>query len=233
MPTGQEIMYRAGILLQDEEHVRWTPPELAEWINEAVRAIILAKPSAHSSTRVLQLAPGTWQQVPAVAGLPVPLALLDITRNLISVGPPRVGGRTIRAVNRSMLDAQDPNWHDPSRTIYRKECRQFVFDEQNPLEFYVYPGNDGTGLVEALVSSLPERLTASGDEDDPASYGEIGLPEPWSVPLLDYTLYRAQSKDDIAGNAPRAIAHYQQFASAVGIKVQVERASSPNAGRAS
>jgi|FLYM01.1.fsa_nt_gi hypothetical protein len=233
MMTGREIMERAGILLLDEEFARWTLPELADWINEGVRAIILAKPSAHASTRILSLAEGTWQQVAEVAGEPVPLSLIDIRRNLRDTNSPRVGGRIVRAVSRTMLDAQDPYWHDPTRTRYRKEVRHFVFDEENPLEFYVYPGNDGTGVVEAIVSSLPTRLAASGDENELASYAsDIGLPEPYSVPLLDYVCYRAQSKDDLTGNAGRAAAHYQQFATAIGLKIQVEGATSPNARRA-
>lgn len=229
MPTGREIMERAAILLHDADHVRWTLPELCGWINEAVRAIVLAKPSARSESRVIALEPGTLQRVPQT-GAPEPLALLAIRRNIADPDHPEQGGRAVTKTSITALDAQEPNWHDPQTVPFRKEARQFVFDEENPLEYYVYPGNDGSGHVDAVLSVLPSPLSPSGPADAIDSYaGQIGLPEPYSVPLLDYVLYRAQMKDDEAGSGGRAMAHYQQFATALGIKVQVARATSPNA----
>lgn len=227
MPTGREIMVRAGRLLGDETFVRWTLPELCDWINEAVRAIILAKPSARSETRALNLVEGTRQSVPS-APAPTPLALIGIVCNLTSASP-RIPGRAIRATTRAQLDAHEPNWHNPGIVRYQREVRQFVFDELNPLEFYVYPGNTGTGAIEAVLSILPAPLKAAGAADQLASYaGEVGLPEPYSGPILDYALYRAQTKDDTTGNAGRAAAHFAQFATAIGLKIQTEGAHSPN-----
>ena len=229
MPSGQDIMVRAGILLNDEAYVRWTLAEMAQWINEGVRAIVLAKPSAHPTTVVIALQKGTLQHIPAAA-----LQLLWLTRNVMAAEEPRLAGRAIRPTPRAQLDAQEPNWHSAAAVRFRKEVRQFVFDEQNPRDFYVYPGNDGTGLVEAVVSNLPAPLAATGEPADIASYGDdLGLPEPYSVPLLDYVLYRSQLKDDLGGNAGRASGHYQQFATAIGLKIQIEAASSPNSRRTS
>ncbi|EHK57637.1 DUF6682 family protein [Allomesorhizobium alhagi] len=229
MPTGQEIMERAAVLLNDEDHIRWPLNELRDWINDGIKAIVLAKPSASTSSRILTLAVGTLQSVPAT-GTPTPLMLVRIVRNLKSQNDPREGGRIVTPTSRETLDAVDPFWHDRGQTPYRKEVRQYVYDEANPLEFYCYPGNDGNGIVEAVVSQLPAPLAASGDETVIGSYtGSIGLPEPYSVPLLDYVMFRALGKDDLGGNPGRAQGHYQLFASAVGLKIQVERATSPNA----
>lgn len=231
MPTGREILERAGVQLNDDEFVRWTLPELCDWLNEAQRAIVLAKPSACSRTVILDLEAGTKQIVPQ-AGDPKPLMLLTIVRNVTDAGPPVKGGRIVTPVERAVLDAQEPHWHDPRRTPYRTEVRHFMYDEAVPLEYYVYPGNNGQGKVEAALSMLPTPLTAQGDPDKVESYGQaLDLPEPYSVPLLDYVLFRAQSKDDTAGDAGRAMAHYQQFAAALGIKIQVEGATSPNSRR--
>lgn len=231
MPTGREIMERAGILLNDEEHVRWTLPEICDWINEAQRAIVLVKPSASSKSIVLTLVAGTKQTVPQ-AGDPKPLMLVSIVRNLKSAAT-LDGGRIITATNRALLDAQEPNWHDKRSVPFRREARHFVYDEAVPLEFYVYPGNDGTGIVEAQVSTLPAVLAATGDVNLLSSYAAtLDLPEPYSVPILDYVLYRCQMKDAEAGDASRAAGHYQQFASAIGMKIQVEGSTSPNTRRA-
>lgn len=230
MPTGREIMERASVLLLDEDNTRWPLTELCSWINEGVKAIVLAKPSASSATIDIQLAAGTLQKVPA-SGTPTPLALQNISANVRSITP-RLLGRAITIVGRTVLDAADPNWHDTRYVPFKKDVRHYVYDEASPLEFFCYPGNNGDGVVQGLVSTLPAPLAASGDVKELASYaGDIGLPEPYSDPLLDYVLYRAQMKDDLAGAAGRSAMHYQQFATAVGLKIQVEGSTSPNSRR--
>lgn len=227
MPTGAEIMTLSAGLLTDRLHTRWPLADLCSYINEGVKAIILAKPSANTSSIIMQLERGTLQHVPNNG----PLMLIRIERNLKTTAPsPRIGGRVVTVTSKSALDAANPWWHDEDRVPYKKEVRQFVFDEANPLEYYVYPGNDGTGIIEGVVSSLPAPLVATGDVTLIGSYnGSVGLPEPYSVPLQHYVCYMAQSKDDLTGNAGKAGAYYQMFAQAVGLKVQVERAHSPRA----
>jgi hypothetical protein len=100
------------------------------------------------------------------------------------------------------------------------------------LEYWVYPGNDGTGYVEADVSVLPTPLVAAGNVNSIGSYSaDVGLLELYGGPLLDYVLYRCQLKDDIDGAAGRSAVHFQQFASVLGIKIQVEAGHSPNVRR--
>lgn len=218
------ILTRAATVLQDTEHVRWELPELADWLNEAQRAIILAKPSANSVTVALDLLEGTLQSLTEADYL----LLLRLPRNLKGAVAPFTGGRAIRPTARDTLDASSPNWHDGDEVTFKAEVRQYIYDEANPREFYVYPGNDGTGKVEAIVSVLPDMIVTTGTEIGAYEALEIGLPEPYAPVILDYILYRAFSKDDIAAEVTRARLHYQAFAQAVGIKVQVERGYSPN-----
>lgn len=234
MPKANDLMSKAATLLLDDEHVRWPLAELADWINEATKALVLAKPSAASRTSPLTLSKGTYQTLPDTIEGAVPLQLLGINRNLVSTAPTRIGGRVIRTAARALLDAQEPNWHDPAYEPFRKEVRQVIFDETLPLEFYTYPGNDGTGVVEVAFAFLPAPV-APLTNTDPATLEawdvDIGVPEPYSVPLLDYVLFKAFSKDDIAGDPTKAMSHYQTFAAAVGIKVQTEASSNPNRRR--
>lgn len=228
MPTGRDIMQAAAILLQDDDHVRWPLAELARWITEGVKAICLAKPSAYSASRLMSLVRGTLQTVPQTEDAPKPLILLGVIRNITAAGPPRVGGRIVKVVSRDVLDAEQPYWHDATRVPFRKEVRNFVFDEKVPLEFYTYPGNDGSGVVEIVTGNIPAPLAATGSEDDIASWAvDIGLPEPYQVPLTDYVVSRALSKDALNGDPALAQAYYQKFANTIGIKVQVEGAHSP------
>lgn len=223
--TGAELLTRAATILQDVEHVRWPLPELVDWINDGQRAVVLAKPSANAQTVILTLVYGTRQTLTE----PDHLLLLRLPRN-IRTESPLVGGHIVRPTTREILDASAPYWHDPIQTPYKAEVRQYVYDEANAREFYVYPGNLGGGKVEAVVSLLPTMLAASGNPDVLASYSaEIGLREPYGVILLDYVLYRAFSKDDVAGDASRAQMHLQAFMAAVGIKAQAKNTNSPNA----
>lgn len=222
--TGTEIITEAGIVLQDTDHVRWPVTELVRWINEAQRAIVLAKPSANSRSVVFPLIVGTLQSLTDADHL----LLLRITRNIKTEGPPRTAGRVIRATSRELLDASSPGWHISSDFCFKKEPRQYVYDEANPREFYVFPGNTGEGKVEAQVSVLPTMFTIT--DETPATYNtSIGLPEPYAPVILDYVAFRALSKDDIAADITRAQVHYRSFANALGIKVQAEAANSPNA----
>lgn len=228
MTAAAEIMRKASVLLLDEDHVRWTLPELADWLNDGIKAIILAKPSASSRTLAVELQPGTLQRVPTV-GDPKPFSLLRIVRNLKNLGDPPSGGRVVTPTTRETLDAHEPNWHDTKFAKFKTEARQFVFSEDDPLVFYVYPGNTGDGIVEAVVSTVPALLAAEGSPDLIASYAaEISLPPIYDVPLIDYVAHKAQAKDDTQANASRSIWHYNQFATAIGIKVQVDNAMSPS-----
>lgn len=230
MPTGKHIMELADTILADEDHVRWPLSEIAGWINEAVKAIILVKPSASSASRVVDLVAGTRQAVPQT-GTPTPLRLIDVVCNITATDPV-ARGRVISPVSRTQLDAQEPNWHDNRHVRFAKQVRHVTFDEDNPLEYLVYPGNNGDGQIEVITSELPAPLVATDDPNSIESYsGDVGLPEPYSVPLLDYVLWRCFLKDDLQGAPQRATLHYARYAEAVGIKIQVEGATSPNARR--
>ncbi len=236
MPTGKEIMTRASTLLNDASNTRWPLPEIADWINEGQRAIVLAQPSASSMTMQLDLAVGTLQSLPTAVS-PLPLSLLSLTRNLQTQDNPRASARAITIAERADLDAQEPQWHDATYTRPKTEVRHLIFDENNPREYYVYPPNDGSGAVEAVVSILPTLLAIPEDSDTPgptdlAAYDIlIALPEPYSVPLLDYVLSRCYGKDDLEGDVIKAQAYFAQFAAAVGLKIQTQTSSSPNRKR--
>lgn len=225
--TAQDLMTAAGYVLNDAG-TRWTYPELCFWINEGIRSIIFARPQAASQVVTLPLAVGTLQSVPAQY-----MTILKITSNITAVGPPIVRGRAIRITTRDALDAVCPEWNNPAKFPYAQQVRQYVFDDDDPRTFYVYPGNDGTGNVEGIVSTVPAMVTIANGADPNAlaSYDvDVDVKDIYQPVLLDYVLYRAFSKDDIAGAAPPVGAQYfQAFAQAMGIKVQVAQATSPNA----
>lgn len=220
---ASQIITRALVILQDVDAIRWSFAELYEWIYDAQLAIVLAKPSALSGSVALPLVAGTLQKLASADHL----TLLRITRNLVGPVEPYAAGRAVRPTTRDVLDASAPDWH---MIAPKAEVRQIAFDESCPREFYVYPPNNGEGIVEAVVSLLPSMPAIEGDAQAIESYEvEIALPEIYLIPVLDFALYRAYSKDDIGASVSRASFHYQQFATAIGIKVQVESGNNPNA----
>ena len=224
---ASEILSRAVILLNDKKHVRWPLTELCDWLNEGIRAIVLAKPSASTKTLTLNLVEGTKQEVPQT-GTPQPLMLISINRNMVAGKP----GRAVTIIDQALLDEENPNWHDKADLPFRPQVRHYVYSEADPLTFYVYPGNTGTGVVEATVSTCPDAIAGSGTKTELTDFDiTVPLPEPYSVPLLDYVMYRAFLKDDIAGQGSKGAGHFQQFMAAVGLKIQVEGATSPNTKR--
>lgn len=227
MTLASEIMRRAGVQLLDEDYVRWPLPELADAIDEAVRTIVMAKPSAGSVTMTIDLAVGTKQTLPTDRRI---VQLLDVIRNM-NVAGTGAGGRAVRPTTRALLDGQQPRWHDPAAVPFKGEVRQFVFDETLPRTFYTYPGNNGTGSVEIAVSQLPETVVSrkTGDGTDISHwFVDVGLADEYEAPLLEYVLYRAFDKEEPASSPGRAQTHYQVFATALGIKSQVETSATPN-----
>lgn len=225
---ASDIISRAQVVVQDVTSVRWPYAELLNWLNDGQREVAIYKPNATSATVVLELQPGTLQHIGAGG-----LALLRVIRNLKTpVGSPRIGSRAVRLVDREVLDSQHPSWHDPDVFPYSAEVKHFCFDGVDSTSFYVFPGNDGNGAVEAVVSRSPVDVVAVGDANALASYARpINIPEVYANALLDYVLFRAYLKDaDYAGNAERSANHYQLFAASIAAKAQNEAVVNPNTG---
>lgn len=225
------IIDRAQTIVQDKTGVRWPYAELLDWLNDGQRETAVYKPTATARNIALTLEAGTLQNI-GDGGL----ALLRVTRNLKTpVTEPRIGSRACRIVEREVLDAQHPGWHDPDEFAYAKEVKHFCFDDSDPTHFYVFPGNDGTGAVEAVVSMSPPEveLDALADVNELASYAlPISIPDIYANALLDYVLFRAYSKDaEYAGNAERSINHYQMFVATLTAKTTNEVSQNPNTGQ--
>lgn len=223
---ASELFDRATRIMLDETSVRWPLPEMCLWLNDAQREVVLQKPNALSKTVVMALEQGTYQVLPGDY-----LKLLRVVRNISGETPYRQGGRSVRIVSREILDTQSPEWHNAAYTPQKREVKHVCFDEQDQRSFYVYPGNDGTGSVELVVSIQPKPVQALGDENELDSYRvPLELDDIYTSALLDFMLYRAYSKDaQFAGSAERAVLHYQQFANSLGMKVQLDVQLTPNA----
>lgn len=175
--TAQTIINKAAIQLTDIVNVRWTRAELLSWLNDGMRQIVTMQPSASSTTVSKLLTAGTRQTIPSDGWL-----LLQIYRNMGITGT--TAGRAIRIVSREVLDGFNPNWHSE---IPKAEVKNYIYDAQDQLAFYVYPPNTGTQYIELNYSSQPANLTSESQV--------IPLFDIFQSALVDYILYRACSKD--------------------------------------
>jgi len=197
-----DIITRAGIVLNDESHVRWTVPELLAWINDAASEVVIRRPMAGAKTEALELAQGTLQTVDAIE-------LMDVIRNL-------PGGRAIDRTQRYLLDSADPDWYSMTP---QNQVRHFMFDDRYRTQFYVYPPVVAGTEVEVLVARAPEATSESDT---------LAMAREYLSSILNWVLFRALSKDDEYGNGAVAASYYQAFEAGLGRQNQTSGAVSPN-----
>ena len=220
---ASEPIRQAGVILNDVDGVRWPFQERLDWINGALAEILSLKPSALGQSRQVSLGQGTRQAIPADAS-----ALLRVVRNITAgFGGVRVGGRVVEAVSRPDMDAAMPDWHDVSIHPSAAIVQHVIADPEEPKAFYVYPPNNGAGMVEALVAIPHPPLATPTSPNALASYEGVvvGLAVEYKPAVLDYLLSRCFQKEaELAGSAARAQAHYLAFANSLGVKLANEKA---------
>jgi len=218
--TVQSVIDRVQKTLQDTTGVRWpVVDELVLWVNDAQREIALLKPDASAKNTTITLAAGTKQEIPSDGN-----ALLRVVRNM-SAASNGLGRRAVRIVQRDILDAQTPDWHNPTVTgdaAHGTVVKHYIYDEQNPRNFYVYPGisTANTVFAEIIYSANPTTVAQNGNLDIPDIYANA---------VMNYVLYMAYMKDaEYAGNQQRAASHYQLFTASITGKGQVDAMTTPN-----
>ncbi len=217
--TGANLLSRIEATLQDTANVRWTEAELLNYINDGQREIANLKPDATALHANVQLVTGTKQTIPTDG-----FRLLSVVRNMSDASGGATGGKSIRLVARDILDTQEPSWHDPTITgdaTHGTTPKHFMFDENDPLNYYVYPGIAGNAYAEIIYSQRPTDLANTS--------ATIAVPDNYSNALIDYCCFRAFMKDaEFAGNQQRAGAHYQTFSVSVNGKAQIDALIKPD-----
>lgn len=216
--TAQSIIRRAVDTLQDTTSVRWPIPELVRYLNDGQREVVLYRPDASVTNAKITCVAGSKQSIPADGA-----KLIEIVRNAASAS----AKSSVRMINREILDAQLPGWHNVTGSI---NILHFMYDARDPRVFYVYPPALNTAELDIVYSSYPADVTEPSEGSTYADVsGNIDLPDIYGNVLLDYVLYRAYSKDsEYAGNAQRAQAHYVAFANSLGVEIKGTTGVMPN-----
>ena len=215
-----DLIARAQTVLQDQTSVRWPAVELQDWLNDAYREIILARPDANTATGTFTCVAGTRQSLTAV--FPNALRLVEITRNLAETSYKRA----VRLVDRHILDDQRVGWHAEGNSV---NVQHYMFDPRLPKEFLVYPPATSTAQLEVVYASVPTAHTLTEAQLTTTPSAEtIRIDDSYANAILDYMLYRAYTKDaEYAANAQRAVAHYQAMMASIGVKTASGTATHP------
>jgi hypothetical protein len=216
--AASAIIRRAVETLQDPTSVRWPVSELVRYLNDGQREIVLYRPDAMVTNATVTCVAGTKQSLPALGS-----KLIEVVRNSAATS----AKKSIRMINREILDAQTPGWHNIAGSV---DILHFMYDPRDPRVFYVYPPATTSAQVDIVYSSYPTDITEPADGAlFSAVTGNISVPDIYGNVLGDYILYRAYTKDsEYAGNAGRAQAHYTAFANALGIEIKGTTGVAPN-----
>ena len=210
--TVASILTKVSTILQDPTNIRWPTDELFLWLNDGQREVALYNPNAFVIYNAVICVTGTKQTLPAAA-----LSLIDVVRNMGTNGT--TPGNAIRAVSREILDSQVPNWHSSTANAVAKH---FVYSPLDSKTFYVYPPQPASsqGYLELVYIAAPTDATSGST---------ITIDDIYVTGLINYTLYRAYSKDaEYANNSALDGMYYQQFQGLLQGKVTAEAASNPN-----
>lgn len=216
--AAQSIIRRAVETLQDTTSVRWPVNELVRYLNDGQREIVLYRPDSMPTNATVTCVAGTKQALPANG-----VKLIEVIRNAAATS----AKKSVRMINREILDAQTPGWHNITGSV---DILHFMYDPRDPKTFYVYPPATTSAQLDIVYAAYPTDITEPADGAlYTAVTGNISLPDIYGNALLEYVLARCFMKDsEYAGNAQRAQAHYAAFNNALGNEIKATIAVAPN-----
>lgn len=205
---------RAELNDEDSDNYFWATDSLIGWLNSGLKEAVIHKPDIYVTIASVLLVVGTRQEIPSGG-----VQLMDIVRNMGAAGT--TPGNPITLIDRQVLDTMYPSWHSMTAEA---TIKHYIYNEQYPKVFYVFPPNTGT-YVEAIYGATPPIVSAGGN---------IPLDDIWEPALIDYVCYRAYKRagDNSPINAATADAYYRSFLLALGAKDAVEAIYDPNRRRA-
>lgn len=139
-------------------------------------------------------------------------------------------GSLIRRVSRTMQTAMNHNWEGETP---EQEVIEYMYDPRNPKEFYVYPPNDGTGVVRAVYTRLPDPLQTIAQIGSEVAWGaqELPIPDEYAEAIANFVLHRAFSKDtEWARDDKRALHHFELYLEMIGVKAKADQEWSQTGG---
>jgi len=205
--TGQQILDRARHKANDSTSATytWVDAECLLWINDAQRAIVAAQHKAGATALQATITNAASRQTASGLSLTRCIAILDVVCNVS--GSTR--GTPVRRISRAWLDDEVPAWHNTAGTP-----EYWVYDERDPLAFYLYPQPaSGTNKLEVIYAAPPADLAALANS--------FGLDDIYAEAAQFHLLHSMFSKDITKlKSAQYAAQYWQLFERSLGIRDQ-------------
>lgn len=203
-----DIITPVRTLLLDPSPGDWfTDAALLPLISLAQTKILLVRPELNPTVETLALVAGTVQSLSASG-----IALLDIYTNVASK-------RAAIETSRSQLDNPTPLW--PAATP-QAEVLHWMHDARVKTMYRVYPPNDGTGQLLALVCRLPAPVTATGDA--------VSVNDLYAPVLVYLTLAECYGANSVKRDVEKASYYTNQAMTLLGVNTQAGLGLAPKLG---
>lgn len=202
--TGQALAKDIGQILTDSGFNNWTKPDdIFPAITEALRTVVMLRPDANPAHVAITLTANIDNQALPAGGL----SLFKVTRNRGTAGTDN--GQTITRVDRAVMDQTMPGWAVETTAT---RIRHFLYSEDSPAIFFVYPIPTAALIVDAIIGKTPTPITADG--------GVIDVEDTYSPAIKEYALFRLQSMERDGASIELGMAHLSNFFNLMGIKVK-------------
>lgn len=198
------IISTARSILLDPDADWFSNADLLGALNRAERRVLLVRPELSSSRVTLELDAGIAQVLPANA-----TALLDIFQNTVSK-------RRARQTSRAMLEHLNDRW---SAATGQTEVIHWTADLRSKTRYDVYPPNDGSGQLEALIGTVPTPIPTTGDV--------INLNDIYETPLLYYVLCEAFSVNSEKQDMAKSTSYENRASQLLGVNAQTGATLAP------
>lgn len=193
------ILEELGSFLHDVGGAVWPSAIKLGYLNEAVKTVALLRPDVMATVAEVTLTADTpLQSIPTDGD-----RLLYVVRNVAT-------GRPIRKIHREAINDVAIGWTPATLT----EIDHYMFDEENPRYFYVYPVPDAALVVEIVYAKTPSVVDA-----DSVS---VGIPDIYLSPLKDFVLAKCFGMETKGSDYGKSTYYMQSFYNALGVKLQNE-----------
>ncbi len=194
--TGAELLSDLGELLLDPDGDIWDSDFKVARINEGLNLIASLRPDTTAVTEALVLAQTAKQDLPTGG-----TRLLDVPMN--------TDGLPVRKINRESMNESVPSWS----TTTGSAIEHFMFDEETPKVFWVYPVPATAAVsVQISYSKLPTVFTALSSS--------VGIDDIFIPAVIDFVLSRCYGMETKGVDFGKAATHLNNFYTALGVKAQ-------------
>ncbi len=194
--TVKNLIDRISRDLIDLRNVRWSRPELIDFMNDAIAAIVIRRPDLSRATAVVATSSNT-------------VALPTDAYQILAVNHIDNVAATFVSINK--LNQLYPEWRT---TVGAPVC--WTRNELDETTLFLYPAPQEQVNVE-VVYSRTLKVT-----DESAAFP---LSEVYEGVVADFVMYRAYNKDSLnPAEGQKAQLHLQAFATALGDKTATDNA---------